>query len=159
MPNIVADFPASPPPPADGKLKLHNTLATNVTIISLLFSFLAKSPVQPSPKPLQILYPGSWSQMGQSINKAPTSESLQLKRCEIICYTHTHLKSWRQKAWSFQEDFGETCVAACIFLLRREAKKTREIWGKIGLIQALASDARWTLWRSIRETKDKNIWA
>jgi hypothetical protein len=72
MPNIVADFPAhSPPPPADGKLKLHNTFARNVTIISLLFFLISKSHCSiKDKKPLRTLDPERRDQVGHQ-TKSP----------------------------------------------------------------------------------------
>lgn len=45
--------PHSPPPPADGKLKLHNAPVRNVKIISLLFFLDLNPTAQPGSKPTQ----------------------------------------------------------------------------------------------------------
>lgn len=159
MPNIVADFPASPPPPADGKLKLHNTLARNVKIISFLFFLLSKAHCPTRFK----AYSGSSIQregIRSSDKQGPCLRFCTFKHiwsyCERLCWKKTqisdeeNMKSSRENLWGCVRSFYRQEM-----LKQRETNKPEK---RLDLLKDSFEMGAEPYERSNMQTKDKSTW-
>lgn len=154
MPNIVADFPASPPPPADGKLKLHNTLARNVKIISFLFFLLSKAHCPTRFK----------AHSGSSIQRESIRSSDKQGPCLRFC-TFKHIWSycdhlcWKKTQISDEEKhevFKGKPMGLCEVFLQTgnaETERNKQTRKKVGLVKRFIWNGGWTLWEKQHANK------